>query len=92
MAIHDCYHSVFVTLAVVAELFLAKHWRYVGRETSMVIYERAALRPGERMANLGLQMAQLPSFGRNLLLRSFEQIGVPWLGRLLGHRPGTPLY
>jgi predicted O-methyltransferase YrrM len=70
MLIHDSFSSVGVTLAILRELVPGKRWRYVGRARSLTEY-RADLEPtlSARLSNVGRQLAQLPWFVKNLLVK-----------------------
>ena len=70
LLIHDSFSSIGVTLAIGRELMFGKRWRYVGRARSLAVY-RADLAPGTgaRLANVGRQLAQLPWFARNLVVK-----------------------
>lgn len=91
MAIHDVYTSVFVTLAVVRTLWFSRSWRYVGRIRSMSVYERVA--PGEVrvLPNALAQVANVPWFAKNLVVKALAAVGLHRLARL-GHGPGGGLY
>lgn len=92
MLIHDAFSSVFVTLAVSRLLFFTGSWRYLGRDRSLVRYRREALTWQRRLANAGRQMACLPWFGRNLVIKALRTIGLESAGRVLGHEPGAGVY
>ena len=68
LLVHDSFSSVGVTLAI-ARLFLAGgEFRYVGRSGSLAEYRRT---PAPSLAgNAGRQLAQLPWFARNLVLKA----------------------
>lgn len=70
MLIHDSFASVGVTLAIGRELVVGKRWRYVGRARSLTEY-RADLEPtlGARLSNAGRQLAQVPWFVQNLMVK-----------------------
>lgn len=70
LLIHDSFSSVGVTLAILRELAFGGRFRYVGRSRSLTEYH-ADLEPGlrPRLANAARQLAQLPWFGRNLVLK-----------------------
>lgn len=88
MLIHDSFSSLGVTLAIGRELLLGTRFRYVGRSRSLAIY-RADLRGrglGARAANVSRQLAQLPWFAKNLLLKVLLSIGLGKLARRFGRR------
>jgi predicted O-methyltransferase YrrM len=70
LLIHDSFSSIGVTLAIVRELVLGKRWRYIGRSRSLAVY-RGDLAPSlrARLSNAARQLAQLPWFVRNLLVK-----------------------
>jgi hypothetical protein len=78
LLIHDSFSSIGVTLAILRELAFGRKFRYVGRSRSLAIY-RADLNGG-RVANAARQLAQLPWFARNLVLKALLTVG---LGKLL---------
>jgi predicted O-methyltransferase YrrM len=66
MLIHDGFSSVGVTLATLRLLVPSRDFRYLGRTGSLIAYrrERSPL-PGNALR----QLAELPWFARNLLLK-----------------------
>jgi hypothetical protein len=70
MLVHDAFSSVGVTLALLAECVFSPGWRYAGRTGSLAEYERASLRGRERVANALRQLAELPWFARNLVVKA----------------------
>lgn len=89
MLIHDAFSSVGVTLALVAVLFFSARWRYVGRSRSMVEYRKEPVRGAEWFRNVGRQVAQLPWFVRNLVVKVLIVARLRPATRLLGHREET---
>ncbi len=88
MLIHDSFSSVGVTLAIVRELVPSRDWQYVGRSRSLAVYEK---RSGSRLRNVLRQLAQLPWFGKNLLLKVLLTLGLGTLLRKLGRtEPAWP--
>ena len=71
LLIHDSFSAVGVTLAILRELALGSHFLYAGRSRSLTEYRRVevSLRPLERLRNCARQLAQLPWFARNLLVK-----------------------
>ncbi len=70
LLIHDSFSSVGVTLAVARELFVGRRFRYVGRARSLAVYHAdldSAWR--SRALNAGRQLAQLPWFAGNVLIK-----------------------
>lgn len=84
--IHDCFSSVGVTLALVRLLYFGGEFRYIGRTGTLGEYERRSLTAGERFANAVRQLAELPWFFRNLLVKLALVMRLRYLARLLGHR------
>ena len=60
---------------------------YVGRERSLAEYRRVGTRlsPAERLRNAARQLAQLPWFARNVLIKVALVLRARPLLRLLGH-------
>ena len=69
MLIHDSFSSIGVTLAIARLLLLGGEFRYVGRSRSLAEYRRDHLRPAARAANALRQLAQLPWFAKNVVLK-----------------------
>lgn len=88
MLIHDSFSSMGVTAALVATLFSSGRFRYVGRTGSLAVYQRADLRPAERLRNLRLQLAQLPWFVRNVVVKGLVLLHQDRLVRAMGHTTG----
>jgi len=85
MLIHDSFSSIGVTLALLTTTFVGGRWRYVGRAQSMAEYRRADLSGTARFGNAARQMAQLPWFVRNVIIKVLITIKLAPLTRLLGH-------
>ncbi len=87
MLIHDSFSSVGVTLAILRELVTSGRYQYVGRSRSLAIYRVAA--PDEhtgRVGNALSQLAQLPWFAKNVMLKLLLTIGMGSLLRRFGRR------
>ncbi len=84
LLIHDSFSAIGVTGALMAELFFTGRFRYIGRCGSMTHYRREPLSGRERVRNAARQIAQLPWFVRNLVIK----------GLILGHLGGLtrPLF
>lgn len=89
MLIHDSFSSVGVTLAQLVTLFFGKGFRYVGRSRSLAEYERRPVSGLERVTSAGRQAAQLPWFGRNVIVKVAIVARARPLARLLGHTQET---
>ena len=86
MLVHDSFSSIGVTLATLTSITLGAHWRYVGRTSSLAEYRREPLGLGARVSNAARQLAQLPWFARNVVVKVALLTRVYPLARLLGHR------
>jgi SAM-dependent methyltransferase len=88
MLVHDSFSSIGVTLALLRLLLLGGAFVYAGRERSLAEYRRVGrpLSPAERLRNAGRQLAELPWFARNVLIKVAIVLRVPGgVLRLLGH-------
>jgi hypothetical protein len=88
MLVHDSFSSVGVTLALGLVTIAGARWRYEGRDGSLAAFARADLAPGARARNAARQLAQLPWFARNLVVKALIVARLRPLARLLGHREG----
>lgn len=90
LLIHDAFSSVGVTLAILTRLVWAADFLYVGRVGSLAEYRRAVgqLSAADRLGSAARQLAQLPWFVRNVLIKLALVAGRPGLAQRLGHRPG----
>ena len=86
MLVHDSFSSIGVTLATLASITFGSRWRYVGRTSSLAEYRRESLGAGARAANAGRQLAQLPWFVRNVIVKIAIVSRLRPLARLMGHR------
>jgi SAM-dependent methyltransferase len=85
LLIHDAFSSVGVTLAILRHLLLDPRFRYAGRSGSLAEYR---LEQGGRLASVARQLAALPWFARNLVIKAAIVARMPGLARALGHRSG----
>jgi Methyltransferase domain len=85
--VHDSFSSIGVTLALLRLLALGREFVYVGRERSLAEYRRVGtpLGWGERLRNAARQLAQLPWFARNVLIKVAIVLRARPLLRALGH-------
>ena len=67
--VHDSFSSVGVTLALASKLAFSGRWRYAGRSRSLAQYVREPVTGTARVDNVGRQLAQLPWFARNLVIK-----------------------
>ncbi len=88
MLVHDSFSSVGVTLAILRLLLAGREFRYVGRTGSLAEYRREVLGPRGRLRNAARQLAELPWFARNLVVKLAIVLRLRPLARLLGHRSG----
>jgi predicted O-methyltransferase YrrM len=85
MLVHDSFSSIGVTLATLASLTFGSQWRYVGRTSSLAEYRRERV---ARVPNALRQLAQLPWFVRNVIVKVAIVTRLRPLVRLMGHRGG----
>jgi hypothetical protein len=87
LLVHDSFSSIGVTLALLRLLALGGDFVYVGRERSLAEYRRVgtSLSGAERLRNAARQLAQLPWFARNVLIKIAIVLRARPLLRLLGH-------
>jgi predicted O-methyltransferase YrrM len=86
LLVHDAFSAIGVTLALLRVAVLGSDFRYLGRTGSLAEYAREDLTPRDRLANAASQLAQLPWFVRNLLVKIALLARLRPLARLLGHR------
>lgn len=90
MLVHDSFSSVGVTLALLRAVTFSGHWTYLGRSRSLAEWERrrepASL--AERARNAGRQLASLPWFARNVVVKVLILGGRERWAQALGHRDG----
>ncbi|CAN5840700.1 class I SAM-dependent methyltransferase [soil metagenome] len=89
LLIHDSFSSVGVTAALAMSMFFGPDFRYLGRSESMTHYRREPLGTGDRVANGVRQVAQLPWFLRNLVIKALIVAKLGRLTRVFGHDPTT---
>ena len=88
MLVHDAFSSVGVTLAQMRLLLLGNGFRYLGRTGSLVRYRRETLSARGKTANAARQLAELPWFVRNVMVKAAIVTGLRPVARALGHRHG----
>jgi SAM-dependent methyltransferase len=88
MLVHDAFSSVGVTLAIGRLLLAGADFRYLGRTGSLAEYWRQDLKPAERLRNALRQLAELPWFARNLVVKLVLVLRLRGVARALGHRSG----
>jgi predicted O-methyltransferase YrrM len=89
LLIHDSFSSIGVTLAIVVALLLSGRWRYVGRSRSLAEYRAEPVRGVPRLANIARQLAQMPWFARNVVIKLLIVARLGKVTRLLGHDGGN---
>ena len=85
LLIHDAFSSIGVTLAIVRLLLFGREYAYAGRTGSLAEYRREPVRGVARISNVLRQVAQLPWFARNVLVKIALLTRLRPLARLLGH-------
>jgi predicted O-methyltransferase YrrM len=86
MLIHDSFSSVGVTGAITTALMFSGKWRYEGRARSLAEYRKVPVKGAARAANVARQLAELPWFARNVLIKALIVAKLAPLTRVLGHR------
>jgi hypothetical protein len=84
MLVHDSFSSIGVTLALLSTTFFGASFRYVGRSQSMTEYRRTRLSPRQRAGNASRQLAQLPWFAKNVIVKVAITLKLRPLYRMLG--------
>jgi predicted O-methyltransferase YrrM len=69
MLIHDSFSSIGVTLAILRLLAFGREFRFEGRTASLARYRRERQSGADRVRNAARQLAQLPWFARNVLIK-----------------------
>jgi predicted O-methyltransferase YrrM len=90
LLVHDAFSSIGVTAALLTAIAFGGDFAYVGRSRSLAEYRRveAPLPIGVRVRSAARQLAQLPWFARNVLVKLALVLRARPLARLLGHRSG----
>lgn len=89
LLVHDSFSSVGVTLALAVTMFFGSQFRYLGRAQSMTHYRRQRLTGRQRVGNAARQLAELPWFLRNVVIKVLIVAKLGRLTRFLGHREPT---
>jgi predicted O-methyltransferase YrrM len=87
MLVHDAFSSIGVTGALLLECALRGEWRYRGRTGTLAEYERARPR---RVRNAARQLAELPWFARNVVIKALILSGRRRWAERLGLDPAAP--
>jgi len=85
MLVHDSFSSIGVTLATLTSITFGGRWHYVGRTSSLAEYRRERVARRARVSNALRQLAELPWFMRNVIVKLALVTRVRPLARLLGH-------
>lgn len=85
MLVHDSFSSVGVTLALLTTTLVDPSWRYLGRCGSLAEFRRDRLSRSACIHNMLRQLAELPWFVRNLVVKALLMGRLFPLARLLGH-------
>jgi predicted O-methyltransferase YrrM len=89
MLIHDSFSSIGVTFAIFSQLLFSNQLRYVGRSGSLAEYRRERVGFRARLASAGHQLAQVPWFVRNVIIKVLLVLHLRPLTRLFGHTTGN---
>jgi hypothetical protein len=90
LLIHDAFSSIGVTLAIGRALLWSRRFRYEGRAGSLAVYRaQPPASTADRLANAGRQLAQLPWFARNVVIKALIVFRLGRVTRLLGHTEPT---
>lgn len=84
MLVHDSYNAVGVMLAQLRLLVPSRRWRYLGRTRSLAEYRREDLGGLAWLRNVAAQLAGVPYFFRNGLIKLALVAGLSRLARRLG--------
>jgi predicted O-methyltransferase YrrM len=85
MLVHDSFSAIGVTLATLSALTFGSRWSYQGRTGSLAEYRRAPVHGAARVRNAARQLAELPWFLRNVLIKVAIVTRLRPLARLLRH-------
>jgi len=86
LLIHDSFSCVGVTLAILRLLTFGFRFRYVGRVGSLAEYRCELVSRRARVRNALRQLAELPWFARNVVIKLLLVARLGPLTRILGHR------
>ena len=84
LLIHDSFSSIGVTLAIVRHLVPSREFTYLGRTGSLAEYRRERARARSALR----QLAELPWFLRNIVVKVALVLRLRPLARALGHSSG----
>jgi predicted O-methyltransferase YrrM len=89
MAVHDCYSSIGVTLALLRSITFSGDWTALGRTRSLAAWRAEPVGSRQRPANLARQLVSLPWFMRNVVVKAAVVARLRPLARLLGSDGAT---
>lgn len=84
LLVHDSYNAIGVMLAQLRLLFGSGRWAYVGRSRSLAEWRHERMAPPDRARNLARQLAGVPYFVRNGLIKVALVARLRPLARRLG--------
>lgn len=90
LLIHDSFSSVGVTLAILSVLAPSSDWEYVGRSGSMAEFRRVALSPRQHRRSRNDQLAQVPWFLSNVVIKVLILARLRPVARALGFPDDKP--
>jgi predicted O-methyltransferase YrrM len=85
LLIHDAFNAIGVTAAQLRVLVFGRTFAYLGRDGSLVEYERRELHGAARATNAARQLAQLGYFARMIAVKCALSARAYRVTRLLGH-------
>jgi hypothetical protein len=88
LLVHDAFSSIGVTLALLRLMVFGRSWSWRGRTGSLAEYRREPVRGAARLGGALRQLAQLPWFARNLLVKVALALRLRSAAHALGHRSG----
>jgi predicted O-methyltransferase YrrM len=86
LLVHDAFNSVGVTLALMRRMLWTGRFRYGGRCRSLAEYRYERVAGADRLGNMARQLASLPWFIHNVVIKMLRSVGLARFGRLLGDR------
>src|SRR3954451_25483895 len=89
MLVHDSFSSIGVTLATLSSITIGSQWSYCGRSGSLAEYRREPLGLGGRARSAARQLAEMPWFARNIVIKVAIVTRQRWLTKLLRHEGET---
>ncbi len=84
MAVHDCYSSIGVTLALFRSLTFSGEWTYLGRSRSLAAWQKTPTGGSGRLQNVGRQLVPLGWFARNVAVKAAIAAKLKPVAKLFG--------